>query len=969
VYRSAAAGKSWHRSPGTTAPAGRSERRTPITAPARTRRSGIPARLQATFRPHGPLPSTGHLALWGTDDPAAAATELGFPLGQHDELPTVLATGREVEAADVPAVLIPLADALAPLAALPTPDRWPSWRRPGDSLTAWSVAAKLALEHVAAGHLVPEVRDDFACWRLANLHDGRLAALADALPPAAHALRRDDELWTAAELLAEFGDAVADVCARGAAIPGNGSWGGQWAAALTGPDASVRLGEQVKAELLAWGRPLPSGPVGPLGGRLRLRLEVPADDGPWAVSFHLQAAGDSTISVPAERAWSAGTATLELPGCSIGAPQDSLVRGLAEAARIFPPLDAALSEQRPTGVRLDVAQAAEFLSTGEPELTAAGITIDVPTDLAGVRRLRARLRSLDAAQFRWEAAIGDRALSAAELDELIALGRPLVRWHGRWVRVDVPEAKKVRAVLGKTQTLSESEALAAVLEGRRSTELGEVDVSADGRLRTLVERLGEPAREPRLVGIDATLRGYQQRGAAWLQNMAELGFGAVLADDMGLGKTLQTITLLAARAGSRPQLVVCPTSVVDNWQRELHRFAPKLPVLRHHGPRRPTTPDAFAPGSVAITTYSLLRADAALLSDVDWDVVVLDEAQQIKNQAGQTAQAAGRLRAAARVALTGTPVENRLAELWSIMHFANPGLLGRFPRFKERFAVPIERWHDTDATQRLRSVVAPFLLRRLKSEVATDLPPKVESVVACALTDEQAALYRKAVRDTFDGGLGSGIGRRGRILKLLTALKQICNHPAHFLRESGPLAGRSGKLTRVTEMLAEVVAADDRALVFTQYRVMGELLAGHLAAELGLPGVPFLHGGVSTARRLAMVDAFQHDDAAPPVLIISLKAGGTGLNLTRATHVVHFDRWWNPAVEDQATDRAHRIGQSRRVHVHKLVTHGTLEERITDLLEQKRKLADSVIGSGETWLTELSDDALRELVELSTEDA
>ncbi|MGP4019904.1 DEAD/DEAH box helicase [Saccharopolyspora sp. 5N708] len=946
-----------------------SERSTAITAAARTRPPGIPTRLQATFQPGDPLPSGGQLALWGTADPTTAASDLGFPAGKLDQLPTVLAADRGIGAAEVPAVLIPIGDALAPLAALPAPDRWPTWRRPGDSLIAWSIAAKLALEHVAAGHLVPEVRTDLACWRLVNLRDGRLGALAEAMPAAAHALRRDDGLWTAGELLAAFGDAVADVCARGTAITGGDSWGGKWLTALTGPEPAVPLDDRIKGELQAWAKPLPAGPVRPLGGQLRLRLEVPGDgDAPWAISFHLQAAGDPTVSVPAERAWSAGTATLQLPGCSLGAPQDSLVRGLAEAARIFPPLDAALSEQRPTGVRLDVAQAAEFLATGEPELTAAGITVDVPTDLAGVRRLRARLRSLDGPEFRWEAAIGDHALSSDELDELIALGRPLVRWRGRWVRVDAREARDVRAVLGKTQRLSESEALAAALEGRRATELGEVEVSADGKLRALVRRLGEPAREPKLVGIDATLRGYQQRGAAWLQTMADLGFGAVLADDMGLGKTLQTITLLAARGGAGPQLVVCPTSVVDNWERELHRFAPRLPVVRHHGPRRPTGPDSFAPGSVVITTYPLLRVDVALLSEVDWDVVVLDEAQQIKNQAGQTAQAAGRLSANARVALTGTPVENRLAELWSIMHFANPGLLGRFPRFQDRFAVPIERWRDPDATRRLRSVVAPFLLRRLKTEVATDLPRKVESVVACALTDEQAQLYRKAVRDTFDDGLGTGIGRRGRILKLLTALKQICNHPAQFRGEPGPLSGRSGKLTRATEMLAEVVAADDRALVFTQYRVMGELLAAHLAAELDLPAVPFLHGGVSTSRRQAMVDAFQHDDAAPPLLIISLKAGGTGLNLTRATHVVHFDRWWNPAVEDQATDRAHRIGQTRRVHVHKLVTHGTLEERIADLLERKRALADSVIGGGEAWLTELTDEALRELVELSTED-
>ncbi|MER7012067.1 DEAD/DEAH box helicase [Saccharopolyspora sp. NPDC000359] len=912
--------------------------------------------MQATFRP-----AAAELALWGTADPAAAARELGFPGGRADVLATVLPGDGEVVAAEVPAVAVPIPDALAPLAAMPSPERWPAWQRPGDALIAWSVAAKLALEHVTAGHLVPDVRGSSACWRLANLGDSRLAALAAAMPPAAHALRCDGGVWAASEVLAAFGDLVADTCARGASITGDGTWAGAWVTALTGPDPTVELDEPTRSALQEWAQGLPSEPVAPLGGTLVLRLEVPADDdGPWALSFHLRTDADPAAPVPAERVWSGAA---ELPG----APQDALVHGLAEAARVFRPLDTALSEPRPAQARLDVGQAAEFLATGQRELVAAGIAVEVPADFGGVRRLRARLHSADDGEFRWEAVVGDQVLRADELDELIALGRPLVRWRGRWVSVDAREAAEVRARLGTTQVLSESEALAAVLEGRRSTEFGEVDVSAGGRLRALVDRLGEPPPEPRLTGVDATLRDYQRRGAAWLQGMAELGFGAVLADDMGLGKTLQTIALLASRAGDRPQLVVCPTSVVDNWQRELQRFAPGLPVVRHHGPRRPTDPAAFAPGCVVITTYPLLRSDT-LLSDVDWDVAVLDEAQQIKNQFGRTAQAAGRLRARARVALTGTPVENRLAELWSIMQFANSGLLGGAHRFKERFAVPIERWHDAGATHRLRSIVAPFLLRRRKAEVATDLPPKIESVVTCALTDEQAALYRRAVRESLDAGLGTGIGRRGRILKLLTALKQICNHPAHHLGEPGPLRGRSGKLTRATEMLGEVVAAGDRALVFTQYRAMGELLAGHLADELGLPGVPFLHGGLSTARRQAMVDAFQDDDTAAPLLVISLKAGGTGLNLTRATHVLHYDRWWNPAVEDQATDRAHRIGQSRRVHVHKLVAHGTLEERIAELLEHKRALADSVVGSGESWLTELTDEALRELVELSTED-
>ncbi len=326
---------------------------------------------------------------------------------------------------------------------------------------------------------------------------------------------------------------------------------------------------------------------------------------------------------------------------------------------------------------------------------------------------------------------------------------------------------------------------------------------------------------------------------------------------------------------------------------------------------------------------------------------MLDEAQQIKNHAAQAAKAARRLPATARVALTGTPVENRLSELWSIMDFANPGLLGPFARFKEALAVPIERWRDPEATARLRATVGPFMLRRVKSDpsVVADLPAKQESTVACPLTQEQATLYAATVRALLDDeDLGTGIERRGRILKLLTALKQICNHPAQFLGEPGPLAGRSGKLARTTEMLTEVAASGHRALVFTQYREMGELLAGHLAGALRLPRVPFLHGGVSRAGRDAMVEAFQTDDAAAPILILSLKAGGTGLNLTRATHVLHYDRWWNPAVEDQATDRAYRIGQTRAVNVYKLVAGGTLEERIADLLERKRALADAEVA-------------------------
>ena len=596
------------------------------------------------------------------------------------------------------------------------------------------------------------------------------------------------------------------------------------------------------------------------------------------------------------------------------------------------------------------------------------------------------------ADFAWEVAIGDTTLDAAEFARVVAHKRALVPWRGRWVRVDPDEVARLAELAGPGGRLAAPQAIRAGLAGEVEVDGEVVEVAADGALADLLDRLRRATAaasasasdgdgdgtgdrvdalpEPRVANLQATLRPYQRRGVAWLQAMADLGIGAVLADDMGLGKTLTTIALLADRPGDRPHLVVCPTSMVGTWERELARFAPGLAVVRHHGPDRPAAPEDVPAGAVLVTSYGTLRRDAELLASVDWDVVALDEAQRIKNHTARVARDARRLACRQRVALTGTPVENRLAELWAILDWAVPGLLGPFARFREHYAVPIERWRDPDAAARLRAITAPFVLRRVKTDpaVAADLPPKQSHPVVCGLTREQASLYQAAVDAAFADDLGDGIERRGRILGLLTALKQICNHPAQYLHEPGPLAGRSGKLDRLTAMLATVVADGDRALVFTQYRQMGTLLARHLATTLDLPAVPFLHGGVSRAGRERMVEAFQTDPGAPPVLLVSLKAGGVGLTLTAATEVFHYDRWWNPAVEDQATDRAHRIGQTRPVTVHTMVAAGTLEERIATVLEDKRALADAVVGTGEAWLTELGDDELRELVALSEAD-
>jgi SNF2 family DNA or RNA helicase len=462
--------------------------------------------------------------------------------------------------------------------------------------------------------------------------------------------------------------------------------------------------------------------------------------------------------------------------------------------------------------------------------------------------------------------------------------------------------------------------------------------------------------------IRADLRPYQVQGVSWLRERTSRHEGGILADEMGLGKTLQAICALATRTTDLPHMVVCPTSLIGNWQREISRFSPTTPVVRYHGTDR-ALPAELPPGVVVLTSYPLLRSDDLLVRTA-WDVVVFDEAQQLKNPGSQVTRAAARLSATARIAMTGTPVENRLEELWSIFSVTNPGLLGSRARFRQRFIVPIHSRRSATATATLNELVQPHMLRRTKAQVATELPPKQESTVVCTLTDEQIKLYRDAQERAFNDGFGGGSGRSGRILALLTELKQICNHPAQYLGSGPARLGRSGKFDRASEMLAEIVEEGDRALVFTQYRTMGELLSAGLGHSLGTGPIPFLHGGLSAAQRDELVRAFQEDEDAPPVLILSLRAAGFGLNLTRASHVMHFDRWWNPAVEEQATARAHRIGQQRTLNVYTLVTGGTIEDHIDRMHQIKQGVADLLASQSEAALTTLPDEQLRGILEL-----
>ncbi|MDG4805502.1 DEAD/DEAH box helicase [Micromonospora sp. WMMD1120] len=712
--------------------------------------------------------------------------------------------------------------------------------------------------------------------------------------------------------------------------------------------------------------------------------------GRWRLEFGLQAADEPGLHVDAGQVWREPHALGGLAGRT-ASPQETLLAELGRASRLWPDLDVALRTAAPEAMDLDVDGAHRFLSAGAPVLHAAGFGVLLPSwwQRPSARlgaRLRARGRTapgtvsgteagvgLDAlVDYRWEIALGDQPLSAEELAALAETKTPLVRLRGRWVELDPGRLAAGLRLLRSTGELTVADLLRLGLaDGEATGALPVLEVSADGALGDLlagaVERRLTPLEPP--PGFRGTLRPYQQRGLAWLAFLRSLGLGGVLADDMGLGKTVQLLALLAGdppEAG--PTLLVCPMSLVGNWQREAARFTPGLRVHVHHGAERARGAEftAAAHGAdLVLTTYSVAARDAVDLAGIDWHRVVVDEAQAIKNASTRQAEAVRALPARQRVAVTGTPVENRLADLWSIMQFANPGLLGPAATFRKRFAEPIERNGDVEAAERLRRITGPFVLRRLKtdSSIISDLPEKLEMEVLCNLTAEQAALYQVVVDDMLARiETSDGIERRGLVLATMTRLKQVCNHPAQLLRDGSPLDGRSGKLARLTEILEEVLAAGERALLFTQYAEFGAMLRGHLSARFGRE-VLFLHGGLGKAERDAMVQRFQSADG-PPLFVLSLKAGGTGLTLTAANHVVHVDRWWNPAVEDQATDRAFRIGQRRRVQVRKFVCAGTVEEKVAALIADKRSLAERVVGTGEQWITELSTGQLRELFAL-----
>ena len=717
--------------------------------------------------------------------------------------------------------------------------------------------------------------------------------------------------------------------------------------------------------------------------------------GSWRVEFALQSTDDPSLLLPAADIWSGNTAD-GWAAAGLSYPEDDLLAGLGRASRLFPELDEALQDAAPEVVDLDARGALRFLRDTGPLLAGAGFGVLLPDWVRRSRlglKLTTRSRAAtspgsvaeprfglaDLVDFRYELAIGDQTLDPAELAELARLKVPLVRLRGQWVELDERHLTAALRFLerGGSGVMTAGDALQAGLDGAAGG-LPLADIDADGWLGDLLSGQADRRLEPMATpaSFRGELRPYQQRGLAWLSFLSGLGLGGVLADDMGLGKSPQTLALLQAErdagTGAGPTLLICPMSLVGNWQHEAAKFTPGLAVHVHHGADRLAGSElgaAVAAADLVITTYGVAARDTAALARVPWARVVCDEAQNIKNASTRQAQAVRAIPARARVALTGTPVENRLTELWSIMQFTSPGLLGPAETFRRRFAIPIERNADAEATEQLKRLTGPFILRRLKTDptVISDLPAKLEMKVWCNLTPEQASLYQATVDDMMARieAAEPGIERRGLVLATMTKLKQVCNHPAHLLGDGSRLEGRSGKLERLEEICEEIVAAGDKVLCFTQYAEFGGMLQRHLSARLGCD-VYFLHGSTNARRRDQMVADFQNQPGAA-VFLLSLKAGGTGLNLTAASHVIHVDRWWNPAVEDQATDRAFRIGQRRDVQVRKFVCVGTVEERIDQLIDEKKALAEAIIGTGESWLTELSVADLRAVLELSPE--
>ena len=902
----------------------------------------------------------------------------------------------------------------------------------GVDLAYWSQAVRFGAGLVARQRFLPGTSHDpgglCAAWMplFIGADAERLARLSQHMPAAARALADPDADeppdQPAAAVLRTFVAVVADSLVRNAiGVPEPSAPQGRreklafdsvhdaWLNGLKSADRAVHGTpeqlSQLRTQVAEWQRPIALTASAPF--RVCFRLEEPLEptgaepeaaptqrDG-WYLRYLLQSHEDRSLLLPASAVWKTGglrVPELEREGFN---PREFLLASLGQASGFCAGVADSLQRKRPAGRKLDAAAAYQFLTRESIALEEAGYGIILPAwwTRRGTKTkptVRANVKSprmqggggvsLDTMlELNLEVALGDEVMTARELEMLAQLKTPLVRLRGQWVELN---ASEIRAALDfwdrKGETTLQDVIRLAVGAGDTAEGIDVDGVAANGWVEELLGQLTGRAEFQELEtpeGFCGTLRPYQQRGYSWLAFLRRWGLGACLADDMGLGKTVQTLAAIQQdrREGAEgPVLLICPTSVLNNWVKEAARFTPDLPLMVHHGPSRKRDAEfveAARQHAIVVASYGVLARDVRFMAEAPWRGVVLDEAQNIKNPATRQARAARSLGAEYRIALTGTPVENHVGDLWSVMQFLNPGLLGTEGEFKRNYFVPIQAERDEAAAQRLQRATGPFILRRLKTDraIISDLPEKVETREFCPLTREQATLYEAVLQEAEQAWEeAEGIERRGAILGTLTKLKQVCNHPRQLLGDNSAIAGRSGKLARLQDMLEEIIAVGDRSLIFSQFAEMGAILQRHIQDTFGKEAL-FLHGGVSRYQRDRMVERFQDARNGPPVFILSLRAGGTGLNLTAANHVFHYDRWWNPAVENQATDRAFRIGQTSNVQVHKFMCAGTLEERIDLMIEAKQATAERVVGTGEGWLTELSNDELRDVLSLSSE--
>ncbi len=684
--------------------------------------------------------------------------------------------------------------------------------------------------------------------------------------------------------------------------------------------------------------------------------------------------------------------------------EKELLLNLGYAARIYPKIWTGLETQHPIGIKLNLSEAFDFLTEKAWVLEDSGYKVIIPSWWTPQGRQKAKIRLKTSTkkapsstagkgyfslgnliEYHYELAIGNQTVTEAEWLELVNAKTPLVKFRGQWVELDLNQMQKMLDFWQNHQQEKPEISLIDLLK-KVSEEADTLEVEADEFLGELMAKLQDYKRlelinEPEY--FQGQLREYQKRGVSWLNFLENLGLNGCLADDMGLGKTVQVIALLLkeklayltlenSEETKLPTLLIAPTSVVGNWEKEVEKFAPNLQVLIHHGSKRDQDIKTFQTEvkkyDLVITSFTLARKDEKLFKSLTWQRIVLDEAQNIKNpQAAQT-KAILLIKSHYRLALTGTPIENRLLDLWSIFNFLNPGYLGKQNQFRKQFELPIQKENNQIQSTILKKLVEPFILRRVKTDrdIIKDLPDKIEHKQYCNLTKEQASLYEAVVKDV-EKQLTEveGIQRKGLILATLMKLKQICNHPRQFLQDNSKfIPQRSHKLERLGEMIEEIILEGESLLIFTQFTDIGEALQHYLKTVLHYPTY-YLHGGTNRNKREQMISEFQDPQTCASIFVLSLKAGGVGITLTKANHVFHFDRWWNPAVENQATDRAFRIGQKKNVFVHKFVTLGTLEEKIDQMLVDKQKIADSVVGNDESWLTELDNDSFKQLIALN----